>query len=341
MSAASQRRSASPRIMICGLGSIGRRHLRNLQALGVDDLVLLRSGKATLPDEDLAGIPVEHNLAAALDSWKPDGVVVSNPTSLHAETALAALRAGSYVLLEKPVSPTTDLIPALLRAERESAGRVLVGYQFRYHPGLAAVQDLLNDQAIGMPVSVSVHWGEYLPGWHPWEDYRQSYAAQAKMGGGVVLTLSHPIDYLRWMFGEVRELFAVTGNASRLGIDVEDFADVNFKFRNGITGMMHLDYYRRPKKHDLTVVCENGTLHWDYKNSIVTVEKASGEIETIAPPGKNERNQMYLQEMSHFLDVCEGDSNSVCSYQDGKKALIIAHGILMSGRHQERVIFEE
>jgi predicted dehydrogenase len=328
------------KILIVGLGSIGRRHLKNLLMLGERDIIFYRTQKSTLPNDDLSDFPVFYDLDQAV-AQKPDAVIISNPTAFHMPVAEIAADNNIHIFLEKPASHTVDSVQRFEKILESSTSKILIAYQFRFNSGLRKLKELVESKELGSVLSFSCEWGEYLPEWHPWEDYRQSYAAQAKMGGGVVLTLSHPIDYLRWMFGEVRELFAVTGNASRLGIDVEDFADVNFKFRNGITGMMHLDYYRRPKKHDLTVVCENGTLHWDYKNSIVTVEKASGEIETIAPPGKNERNQMYLQEMSHFLDVCEGDSNSFCSYQDGKNALIIAHGILMSGRHQERVIFEE
>ena len=335
MSAASQRRSASPRIMICGLGSIGRRHLRNLQALGVDDLVLLRSGKATLPDEDLAGIPVEHNLAAALDSWKPDGVVVSNPTSLHAETALAALRAGSYVLLEKPVSPTTDLIPALLRAERESAGRVLVGYQFRYHPGLAAVQDLLNEQAIGMPVSVSVHWGEYLPGWHPWEDYRRSYSARRDLGGGVVNTLSHPIDYLRWLLGDVSYVTALMTSSGGLEMDVEDTGTLLLEFDSGVHGVVHLNYNQRPPRHDLEIVGTQGSIRWDNSGgSVRWWSEGTADWTSLMPPEGFERNTLFMDEASHFLAVMNGDGRPRCSLLDGIRALEItqaAHQSKASG----------
>ncbi|MBN2556276.1 MAG: Gfo/Idh/MocA family oxidoreductase [Anaerolineales bacterium] len=324
MSAASQSRSASPRILICGLGSIGRRHLRNLQALGVDDLVLLRSGKATLPDEELAGIPVAHDLAAALDRWKPAGVIVSNPTSLHAETALAALRAGSHVLLEKPVSASADLIPALLRAERESAARVLVGYQFRYHPGLAAIQGLLNDRTIGKPVSVSVHWGEYLPGWHPWEDYRRSYSARKDLGGGVVNTLSHPIDYLRWLLGDVSYVTALLTSAGGLEMDVEDTGTLLLEFDSGVHGVVHLNYNQRPPRHDLEIVGTQGSIRWDNSDgSLRWWSEGMGDWACVMPPDGFERNTLFMDEADHFLAVMKGDERPRCSLLDGIRALEI------------------
>ena len=96
------------------------------------------------------------------------------------------------------------------QAIEQNHSQVLVGFQFRFHPGLQQVKKLLDEGAIGKPISAHAHWGEYLPDWHPWEDYKQGYAARPELGGGVVLTLSHPLDYLRWLLGEVESLSAFT-----------------------------------------------------------------------------------------------------------------------------------
>jgi len=326
--------------LIVGLGSIGRRHLKNLLTLGERDIILYRTLKSTLPDDEFADFPAYGDLEQAFDQ-NPNAVIISNPTAFHMPAAELAAERNVHIFLEKPVSHTIDSVRRFEELMESSKSRVLVAYQFRFNSGLRMLREMIEMKQLGSALCFHSEWGEYLPDWHPWEDYRKSYAASADMGGGVVLTLSHPIDYLCWIFGEIAELYAVTGNASALEMDVEDFTDVNFKFRSGVTGTMHLDYFRRPKKHDLMVVCENGTIHWGYKNSTVRIESASGDIEEIGPPGTYDRNQMYLNEMSHFLDICEGDNVPLCTYQDGKKALIIAHGIQMSGRHQERVIFED
>src|SRR6185436_16780981 len=92
------------KFLIAGLGSIGRRHFRNLIALGEKDIVLLRTRKATLPDDELAGYPVEADIHEALKKHKPNAVIVANPTSLHLNIAIPAAEAGCHILLEKPVS---------------------------------------------------------------------------------------------------------------------------------------------------------------------------------------------------------------------------------------------
>jgi predicted dehydrogenase len=334
------------KFLIAGLGSIGRRHLQNLLALGETDILLYRTRKSTLPEEGLQSFPVETDLQTALE-YKPDAVIVSNPTALHLETALPAARAGCHLFLEKPVSHSWEGIPALQEAVRRSGSRVLVGYQFRFHPGLQCVRRRLLDGAIGRPISVRAHWGEYLPGWHPWEDYRNSYSSRPDLGGGVILTLSHPLDYLRWLFGEVDSLWAFSGRLSDLDIKVEDTAEIGLSFQRGFIGSIHLDYNQRPPEHWLEVIGTQGSLRWDNADGAVRLYRAAsqakepgGEWETI-PFGEEgkpfERNELFLAEMRHFTEVARGEAQPLCSLEDGLRALELALAAQQSAK-QGRLI---
>ena len=327
------------KILIAGLGSIGRRHLKNLISLGESDIVLYRTHKSSLPDEELDKFPVETDLRKAFGN-KPDAVIISNPTAMHMVIAEQAAKANCHIFIEKPISHTIESLSPFETALKKSTGVVLTGFQFRFNPGLKTVKRIIDDNEVGHPVSFLSHWGEYLPGWHPWENYRKGYAANRDMGGGVVLTLSHPLDYLRWLFGEVKELYAYTGNFSDLEINCEDTAEVLISFRNNIIGGLHLDYYEQPKRHFLSIICSKGTLHWEYEKSDVRLVRASGDTVEIPPPEDYERNHMYLAEMQHFLDICRKGVPPICGYTDGKKALELAWGILQSGRYNERIIFD-
>ena len=265
------------KFLIAGLGSIGRRHLNNLLQLGEQDIVLYRTGQSTLPPPELeaAGhqFPVETNLAAAL-AHQPDAVIISNPTALHLEVAIPAAQAGCHLLLEKPVSHSLAGISNLYRALQSGGGQTLVGFQFRYHPGLQKIAELLVAGAIGRPLSVRAHWGEFLPGWHPWEDYRQGYSARPELGGGVVLTLCHPLDYLRWLIGEIEAVWAFTGRTSDLELMVEDTAEIGLCFKNGVLGTVHLDYNQRPPSHHLEIIGTQGTIAWKASDGLVSVFQA-------------------------------------------------------------------
>jgi predicted dehydrogenase len=329
------------RFLICGLGSMGRRHLRNLVQLGERDIVLFRTGHSTLPDDELSGFPVETDLAAAL-SRNPDAVVVANPTALHLDVAIPAAQAGCHLLIEKPVSHNLDRLDELEAAVARGGGRVLVGFQFRFNSGLRKAKRWLEENAIGRPLSVRAHWGEYLPGWHPWEDFHQSYSARPDLGGGVVLTLCHPFDYLRWLLGEVSALWAMTGTLGNLGLEVEDTAEVGLHFAAGCQGSVHLDYLQRPPEHHLEVVGEEGTIRWNDGDGAVQVFRSSGQAwEAFPAPAGFERNTMFLEEMGHFLAVMRGEEDPLCPLADGVWALRLALGALTSAREGRLVSFSE
>jgi predicted dehydrogenase len=327
------------KFLIAGLGSIGRRHLKNLLALDQNDIVLHRTHQSTLADDDLKKFPVESDIQKAL-AHKPDAVIVSNPTALHMDVAIPAADAGCGLFIEKPLAYKPDDLQPLEKILNKKKNIVFTAFQFRFNPGLQMISQLLLDGTLGKPLSFDCHWGEYLPDWHPWEDYRKSYAANKNLGGGVVLTLCHPFDYLRWLFGDPVGLFAVTGNASPLQLDVEDFADILINFKSGVNGHIHLDYYRKPVRHDLEITCNEGVIYWDHASSSVQIQRPDKSKEEFPAPPGFERNQMFLDEMRHFIGLVERKEQPVCDFKDGKKALELAWGALHSGRYQQRVIFD-
>jgi predicted dehydrogenase len=322
--------------LIVGLGSIGRRHLRNLLALEPNSQVLLaRTGRATLPDADLAGLPVETDYSKAL-AWGPQAVIIANPTALHLETAIPAARQGCTLLLEKPISHSMSRVDELVEAAQASGSPVLVGYQFRFHPGLQTAARLLSEGAIGRPLSAHAHWGEYLPDWHPWEDYRRGYSARPDLGGGVVLTLSHPLDYLRYLLGEVAAASAFIGKPGELELKVEDNAEILLRFQSGVTAAVHLDYNQRPPEHRLAVVGTQGTLRWENENGAVTVDTPAGRQTFPAPEGF-ERNHLFMAEMQHFLAVAHHQAAPLCTLEDGVKALRLSLAALDSARRGQAI----
>jgi predicted dehydrogenase len=320
------------RTLIAGLGSIGRRHLRNLAALGERDIILYRSGKSTLPDEELKDYPAETELKAAL-AHEPDAVIIANPTSLHFDVAIPAARQGCTLYLEKPISDSLDRVDELRDAVRIGGGKVLIGFQFRFHPGLQQIKRLLTENAIGKVISGRAHWGEYLPDWHPWEDYRKSYAARTDLGGGVVLTLCHPFDYLMWLLGNVKTLNARLGRLSDLEMEVEDTAEVLLQFANGALGSVHLDYCQRPPVHRMELIGTHGSIRWDNTDGTVNLFRSSDNTwETFPAPEGFERNQMFVNEMRHLIAIVKGDEQPVCSLEDGIRVLQLTTAIYDSSR---------
>jgi predicted dehydrogenase len=320
------------KFLIAGFGSIGRRHLNNLKTLGETKLMLYRTHHSTLPLEEIGYTPVTYSLEAAL-AQQPDAVIISNPTSLHLEVAIPAARAGCSILMEKPVSDSFAGVDDLKRALKEGGGKFVTAFQFRFHPGLRQIKHWLEAGEIGKPLTAHAHWGEYMPGWHPWEDFRQSYAARKDLGGGVVNTLCHPIDYLRWMFGDAESLWAYTSTASELKLEVEDTAEIGMQFKSGTLGTVHLDYLQRPGRHALEIIGDQGSLQWDNATGIARLYRASrNEWEEVLPPADFERNQLFLAEMAHFIRVVKGEETSGCTLEDGLAALKLTQAVHASAR---------
>ena len=329
----------STKFLIAGLGSIGRRHFRNLISLGEKDIILLRTHKATLPDDELAGYPVESDLDEALKKHKPEAVIVANPTAMHLDIAIPAAQAGCSILMEKPVSQNLDRIDELEAALKKGGGRLLVGFQFRFHPTLQLAMQMLKDEAIGRPISFHTQWGEYLPNWHPWEDFRLGYAARSDLGGGVVLTLTHPLDYVRMLLGEVDALWAFE-SALNFGLGVEDTAEIGLRMASGAIGSVHLDFNQQPASHRWEIVCTKGTMRWD--NATGTLEVFSTEKkdwETHLPPAGFERNTMFLDEMKHFITVAQKIEMPACNLEDGRRALQLALATHQSMQTEQIVKF--
>jgi predicted dehydrogenase len=327
------------KFLIAGLGSIGRRHLRNLRTLGEQDILLYRTHQATLPEDDLAGLLVETDLRRAL-AQEPEAVIVANPTALHLETAIAAAEAGCHILLEKPISHSLEGVKRLEEAAQRSGSRILVGFQFRFHPTLRKAAELLGAGALGRILSVRAHWGEYLPNWHPWEDYKKSYAARGDLGGGVILTLCHPLDYLRMLLGEVQALWALT-SATNFGLAVEDTAEIGLRFNSGAIGSVHLDYNQQPGAHRLEIIGSDGTLAWDNATGLLRrYLPANKEWEDYPAPAGFERNVMFVEEMRHFIQVARGEADSLCTLADGKRALELALAALCSARESKMIVLK-
>lgn len=214
----------------------------------------------------------------------------------------------------------------------------MVAFQYRHHPGLLALRRWLRDGAVGRPLIAHAHYGDYLPAWHPWEDYRQSYSARGVLGGGAVLTLCHPLDYMLWLLGSVTQVSGMTTAEAGMGIEVEDSTQAVLRFASGALGGVHLNYVQRPSVHHMTVVGAGGTITWDQSDGAARLFRAEGGTWEVAEaPAGYERNDMFVAEMRTFLDVVAGKAVAEPTLADGIRTLELALAILESARLGRRI----
>lgn len=330
------------KFLMAGLGSIGRRHMRNLIALGEKDIILYRTRKATMPEDELAGFPVENDFKEALAKHKPDAVIVANPTAYHLDIAIPAAETGCAILLEKPISHSMERLEVLQAVVKKSGSKVLVGFQFRFHPGMVRAKQLIIDGEIGRIISAHVHFGEYLPAWHPWEDYRKGYAARADMGGGVVLTQCHALDYLPWLLGKVKSVSGFVAKLSDLEVDTDDTAKISLRFASGALGSLHLDYNQQPPAHHFEIIGTQGSLKWDLADGAVQIYRAGKKEWEVYPLSAGwERNVMFMEQMKHFVAVVRGEVQPSCSLEDGFRVQRLVQAIHESNTTQRVIDFND
>ena len=248
---------------------------------------------------------------------------------------------GRHLLIEKPVSHSLDGVDELAREPwRARRSACLVGFQFRFHPGLRQVRAWLAEGAIGPVVSAHLEWGEYLPDWHPGEDYRRGYSARRDLGGGVILTLCHPFDTLRWLLGEVRhgerrDRRRLSGLGAGRGGRGPGDAALRERAPSAASRSTTCSARRR---HALRIVGRYGQIRWD-------AARRSGAPGAARPRRRGLRAAVRASSATRCSSTRCATSSTAwsgraapgCTLDDGTRALRIALAALESARTGRRI----
>jgi predicted dehydrogenase len=321
------------RILIVGLGSIGSRHARIARTLLPEAQIgVLRHRRC---DDVPAGLDHCFDSLDQAMQFRPQAAVIANPATHHLEPALALGQAGVHLLIEKPIANAAEGVQALIDACQDKASVLMTAYNLRFLPSLQYFRDRLAGGEVGKILSVRAEIGQYLPSWRPGADYRQTVSARAALGGGVLLELSHEIDYLRWLFGDIKWVNAILATQSDLEIDVEDTAHLTLGFaaKNGakpLIASLSMDFVR----HDTTRICvaigETGTLRWNAIAGTVEVLGAGGTAWQTLFAQPPQRDESYIAEWKHFLDCIAQKAPPLVSGQDGLAALKVIEAARLS-----------
>lgn len=338
----------TPRFLIVGLGGIGQRHLRNLRALvgtSAEIYAWRARGEHRVLNDQLGiaaddGLEEQYQVRAVPSledglSVNPDAVLICNPSSLHLRVAQAAADAGCHLFIEKPLATSLDGVDRLIDTVRERDLTTLLGYQLRFHPLVQKLHALLEARALGPILAARMEVGEYLPAWHPYEDYRRMYASRHDLGGGVILSQIHELDLACWFFGPPRCVFAIAGHWTSLEVDVEDVASLLMECRaDGRPLPVHVqqDYIQRPPARTIDIVGECGRATLDFHRLRLTVvgpDRAEPDITELVD---FQRNTMFLEEMRHFLACIEGRETPLVPVDVGAASLRVALAARESAR---------
>jgi predicted dehydrogenase len=321
------------RFLVASLGSIGRRHLRNLRRLEPEAEIAVwrRPGSPPVPELNLAD-RVVHDEDRAL-AWGADAALVCGPASTHRATGERLAERGTHLFVEKPLCHRLDDADALIGACETSGVLLMIGYNLRFYEPLRRMQQALAGGAVGTPLLAQCSAGQWLPDWRPGADYRSSVSARPELGGGVLLELSHEFDYLAWLLGEIVDVTALTGRLGGLGLEVEDAAALALRFRSGALATLLLDMLRRPASRGLRVMGTLGTLEWDAREHAIRLGTADGTWREVFRGSEGALAASYEAELSHFLERVREGQPPIVGGREGRRALALALAARESGGH--------
>lgn len=289
------------RILIVSLGSIGQRHLRNARdLLPGAEFAVWRHNKSAGVSEAETDVHTVYSAQDAID-FNPDAVIVASPASTHVEKAAPFIDRGVNVFIEKPLEIHSDKVSGLAQRCAAGGGFVMIGYVLRFQPIMSAIKSFLAEGGVGDVRTALMQTGQYLPDWRPSDDYRNGVSAQKDLGGGVMLELSHELDYARWFFGEPESVIASLGRLSQLDIDVEDSAHVLYEYTDKRVAIQ-IDFLQRVARMHLQVIGSEATLEVDLISETGTLfEPAAPSGRKIEFPRQATGNEMYLRQFDVFF----------------------------------------
>ena len=323
-------------VLIVGYGSIGKRHLENfLQFKDIRLTVYTKRNDLQLLKKK--GIKVSNSLTECLKE-NPDVGVIANETSLHIPIAIKLAKEGLDLFLEKPLSNSLKDVEKLRTIIKKKKLITQMGCNLRFHPCIKKIKSMIEQQKIGKIISAQVQTCSYLPDYHPWENYRRGYAARKDLGGGIILTQIHEIDYMYWLFQEVESVISMSGKFSDLDVDVEDYAASLLKFRNKIIGELHMDYFQRPDFKSCQIRGTKGEIYWDSDNNRVNIYNMNKKRWKTEMEIKNyQRNFSYVEQLKHFLQCVKQRKKTINDLEQGIVTLKIVLAIKKASKLMKTV----
>ncbi len=320
------------KIVLVGLGSIGKRHLANLLLLWPQaEIYIVSASGRQLAQAELAGqtqLSLEQAIAA-----QPLFAVIASPAHLHLQHAVAFRDAGIAALIEKPLSDQYQLAAEFLR-QQPSQPLYSLGYCLRYLPSAQVVKQLLTEQKLGPVYMVQAMVGQHLSQWRKQIDYRDSVSAKEAFGGGALLELSHELDYLLWLFGPLSVDFCRLRRHGELMLDVEERADLMLSGDQALLCQLHLDFLQQVPQRRCVISGQQGRIEWDLLENSVSLVNAQGRQQLYHQP-QWDKNQMYLLMLQDFSTAVAEKKAAPVPLKDGLAVLRLVEQAKRMAEHTD------
>ncbi len=329
------------KLLIIGYGNIAKRHLKILNKLyPTSHIGLLRHKKYY--SQNIIGVnEIFYDLKKAL-KFEPDLVVFCNPASKRINLLENFLNMGADLFIEKPLLDNFLDSKKIFKKSLKSKSKIFIGYNLRYFESLIKFKKLIEKNSCGKIISFRSEVGSYLPEWRDKKNYENNVSANKNLGGGVLLELSHEINYLNWLFGDVKWVKASISKQSSLKLDVEDTANIILSFKKNqskseLIGNLNMDFYRRDSTRNCIVIGEKNSLKWDgLKGTVEKYDAKKDSWKTIFKK-KNELNISYLKEWEYFKFLNKNSAKKINSIEESLKVLKVIEACKTSSKKEKKV----
>ena len=305
------------RVLIVGCGSIGLRHLKNLNSLKKKmDLII-----------DIVepfNLKINHNYnnlyfncKDAYSANKYDITFICTPNNLHLEQTLIAVKNDSHVFVEKPLFNDINQARILKNEILSYNKKIMVGCNLRFHDSVKVLKRALNNNYIGNVVYAKAQFAHFLPNWRANSDYKNFYSSKKNQGGGIYKDAIHEPDYLSWLFGSINNIEGKLYKISNLQIETDDLASYTLTHKTGVRSFIHVDYIRQDKIRECIIVGTEGTLKWlssgkkPEKTIVKYFSNSNLEWSTLFKDENFDSNQQYVDEIEYFIDCCAKNLESL------------------------------
>ena len=323
------------KISILGCGSIGTRHAKNLLELGYSVNYIfdpIRNNSEIL-SKKIGGEIIDNQEECILLS---DIVFICTPPNTHTELLKFSIDNGKHIFCEKPISNSRNNLVNILKKADKNNLKIVVGYMLKFHPGLKTIKNMIDSGKIGNILGGQVNFGYFLPYWRSNYDYKKNYFGKSSEGGGIILELSHELDYVRWIFGEIKSVTAVSAHISDLEIETDDYAEIILETNKKNIINIHLDCLEQNYRRNCHIIGTKGSIEWDFNGKIkIVTPKNTEEINT-----NFEINDLYLEELQSFLSQIDSPQINVNNGWEALKTLDLAIAAINSSKSGKKVILD-
>ena len=326
------------RVLISGFGSSGQRFFSVVRKWAPCCAILVHTSQATLTN----GVDSTNSVAEAA-AFRPDLLVICGSADNRFQVIQALSVPPSGILIEKPFALDFDQGLVLRELLKALGSTISVGYNLRFSPSLRDFRARLQREEMGEILGVRAETGQFLPNWRQGRDYRVSVSAQAHKGGGVLRELSHELDYLRWIFGDIEWISATLGRYSKLDIDVEDTAHMTLGFAPAhqsrpFVGQLNLDFVRHDRSRWVVALCDRGSLKWDgISGQVLAYREGANRWELLfdEPPSVS----TYELQWASFVDSVQRQASIAATPDEALQVLqIIEAARISDSRSGARVL---